>query len=158
MFLSDDTFKAVISATPLVSIDLVIENSEGQYLLGHRANRPAQGLWFVPGGRILKDESIADAFSRLTNVELGLSLIIDEAVFYGVYEHFYDDCAFGDERTTHYVVLAYKINLDISLNELPRIQHNDYKWFLKIELLNSEVVHEHSKWYLLSNNKIMGVA
>ncbi|WP_259346526.1 NUDIX domain-containing protein [Vibrio rotiferianus] len=52
-------------STPLVSIDLVIENAQGQTLLWLHNNRPAQGFWFVPGGRVLKGESLKDAFLRL---------------------------------------------------------------------------------------------
>ncbi|MBF4436458.1 NUDIX domain-containing protein, partial [Vibrio anguillarum] len=66
-----NTFKTIIENTPLVSIDLVVYNQKNEALLGKRNNRPAQGYWFVPGGRILKDESIAVAFRRLTLNELG---------------------------------------------------------------------------------------
>ena len=56
MFLDEGTFKSVIENAPLVSIDLVVKNSLGQYLFGYRTNRPAKGFWFVPGGRIHKGE------------------------------------------------------------------------------------------------------
>ncbi|TOB15241.1 NUDIX domain-containing protein, partial [Vibrio parahaemolyticus] len=55
--LDEQTFKLVVASTPLVSIDLIIRNSKRQILLGQRTNRPAQGFWFVPGGRICKDET-----------------------------------------------------------------------------------------------------
>jgi colanic acid biosynthesis protein WcaH len=64
MFLEKDTFKTVIASTPLVSIDLVVTNQNGEALLGKRLNRPAKDFWFVPGGRILKEESLAAAFRR----------------------------------------------------------------------------------------------
>ena len=76
MFLSTQDFATVVRSTPLVSIDLIVENAQGEYLLGKRTNRPAQGFWFVPGGRVQKDETLADAFARLTQAELGLSLPI----------------------------------------------------------------------------------
>ena len=46
---------AIINATPLVAVDLIIENRNKEILLGKRVNRPAQGYWFVPGGRILNN-------------------------------------------------------------------------------------------------------
>ena len=67
-----DTFKTIIASTPLISIDLIIRNKNGDVLLGKRINRPAQGFWFVPGGRVLKDESFALAFKRLIKVELDM--------------------------------------------------------------------------------------
>ncbi|HVL76288.1 MAG TPA: NUDIX domain-containing protein, partial [Noviherbaspirillum sp.] len=60
-----DTFGRIVAATPLVSIDLVLTNERGQVLLGYRSNRPAQHCWFVPGGRIRKDESLEEAWGRI---------------------------------------------------------------------------------------------
>ncbi len=39
----DRQFVKIIYATPLISIDLVLEDSRGRVLLGKRINRPAQG-------------------------------------------------------------------------------------------------------------------
>ncbi|WP_188925660.1 NUDIX domain-containing protein [Shewanella algicola] len=62
----------MIENTPLVSIDFVVYNQKGEVLLGKRNNRPAQGGWFVPGGRIKKDELMSAAFKRLAKNELGV--------------------------------------------------------------------------------------
>jgi colanic acid biosynthesis protein WcaH len=148
MFLDNDVFKMVIASTPLVSIDLVVKNPDGEYLLGYRNNRPAQGFWFVPGGRILKDESMDAAFLRLTKDELGIALSRQSAVFLGPYEHFYSDYVFGTEHSTHYVVLGYEIIVDLILDDLPKVQHNQYTWFTRDKLLTREDVHKHSKWYV----------
>ncbi len=64
-------FKTIVANTPLISIDFIIRNSEGKALLGQRQNRPAQNFWFVPGGRIFKDESFENAFKRISLEELG---------------------------------------------------------------------------------------
>ena len=152
MFLDETTFKTVIASTPLVSIDLVIKNTRGEYLLGYRNNRPAQGFWFVPGGRILKDETMDNAFIRLCKNELGVSLTRQQADLLGPFEHFYDDYVFGEDVTTHYVVLGYALTLDIDLASLPQEQHNQYRWFSQSELLQQVNVHQHSKWYFKSSN------
>ncbi|MFT7315340.1 MAG: hypothetical protein ACI9J5_003496 [Paraglaciecola sp.] len=49
-----------------MTIDLVVTNNIGEALLGKRLNRPAQGFWLVSSGRILKDESMKNAFTCLT--------------------------------------------------------------------------------------------
>lgn len=100
-----------MASTPLISIDLLIQNEYGEYLLGLRRNRPAQGYWFVPGGRVLKDESLNDAFKRLTFEELGIELERNQAHFKGVYEHFYEDSVFGEAPGTHYIVLAHQMQV-----------------------------------------------
>ena len=140
-----ETFKTVIESTPLVSIDIIVRNNEGKILLGKRTNRPAKGYWFVPGGRVLKDESFEHAFQRLIDVELGLAEVSSN--FKGIYQHFYNDNFSEEKFTTHYVVLAYEINFNGELSSLPIEQHSVYKWFSETELLENEKVHIHSKWY-----------
>ena len=148
MFLSKQRFSQVIESTPLVSIDLVIEDESGQVLLGERLNRPAQGFWFVPGGRILKDEKLEDAFARLTFEELGHEFKLSQATLLGPYTHLYDDNVFGNEFTTHYVAIAYKLIVVRSELSLPMdVQHSRYHWFEQDKLLTSDKVHIHTKWY-----------
>ena len=155
MFLDQQTFSTVIKSSPLVSIDLVVINQNGQALLGQRLNRPAKGFWFVPGGRILKNESLASAFKRLTRDELGTEFAIEQATLQGPYDHFYNDNVFGEEFSTHYVAISFVIKLTQPLSNLPMdVQHNGYKWFAINELLSDTAVHKHTKWYFesLSNN------
>lgn len=140
-----DIFKTVIASTPLISIDLIIKNSEGQVLLGKRNNRPAQGFWFVPGGRVLKDEQLELAFERLLMSELAIDK--QNARFLGVYQHFYVDNVTEDDFSTHYIVLAYEIVCDGTLKDLPIAQHNEYQWFSQAGLLRNNEVHKHTKWY-----------
>lgn len=148
MFLDKETFATVIESTPLVSIDLVVKNKHGQALLGQRLNKPAKDFWFVPGGRILKDESMASAFKRLTLEELGQEFTIEQAELLGPFDHFYKDNVFGDDFTTHYVAIAYVLTLDTELNQLPlNVQHNSYQWFELDSLLADNAVHQHTKWY-----------
>lgn len=151
MFLSQADFTHVIANTPLISIDLVVKNPQGEFLLGWRNNRPAKNHWFVPGGRIQKNERLEDAFLRLTQDELGLPVAMHEARWKGLYEHFYDDFVFTDESTqpvtTHYVVLAFYVEVNQPVEALPRLQHTDYCWMPRHEILAHEQVHEHSRTY-----------
>jgi len=144
-FLGKDDFRSVIKNTPLVSIDLLVHNSEGEVLLGQRVNEPAKGFWFVPGGRIFKDETLDTAFSRTVKDELGLQMKRSEAVFDKVYEHFYENNVFNDAFSTHYIVLAHKISVD-TLPEL-NTQHSEYKWFNIQALLEDANVHNYTKDY-----------
>ena len=61
--LSNADFLTVVRLTPLVAIDLIVTDGNRRILLGHRRNRPAQGTWFVPGGRITKNETLDAAFT-----------------------------------------------------------------------------------------------
>ena len=137
------TFKTVVDATPLVSIDIIAKNN-GKVLLGKRKNRPAKGFYFTTGGRIYKNECIDDAIKRIAKDELGIELET-KPEFIGVFEHFYDDSIFED-ISTHYVNLAYLCKVPY-LEELPQDQHTTYKWFEIEELLKSSEVHYYVKNY-----------
>lgn len=150
MWLPDQVFKTVISSTPLISIDLVVRNEKNEVLLGKRLNAPAKDYWFVPGGRIQKDETLDDAFTRLIKEELGTEVVVkrSEANFLGVYEHFYKENVFDYNTTTHYVVLGYEIYInDLKNDTLPYIQNSEYMWFNERQLLTSDLVHNFSKNY-----------
>src|SRR5262245_15102798 len=67
--LSRQDFLQVVRDAPLVSIDLIVRNLEGEVLLGLRNNRPAQGWWFVPGGIVRKNERFEQAFRRISQAE-----------------------------------------------------------------------------------------
>jgi len=143
-------FKTVVASTPLISIDLITRNKQQQVLLGKRLNKPAQGCWFVPGGRILKDESIENAFKRLLKAELGIEeqkINVHKCVFKGIYQHFYTDNVAGSNFGTHYIVLAYEIEVECFLNVLPKDQHSNYKWLSEKSILIDNSVHKHTKWY-----------
>ncbi|RJE75700.1 GDP-mannose mannosyl hydrolase [Pseudoalteromonas sp. MSK9-3] len=157
MFLDKNTFSTVIESAPLVSIDLIVLDENNQALLGERLNKPAQGNWFVPGGRILKNESLEEAFERLTQEELGEAFSLPEATLLGLYDHFYDDNVFGDGFSTHYVAIAYILRLSKPLNDLPHdIQHGKYQWFDIVSLLKDKKVHKHTKWYFKALQKTQG--
>ena len=143
------TFRDVVEATPLVSIDLVVRHPTGKVLLGLRNNRPAKGFWFVPGGRIHKSETLDSAFLRLTKVELGTPVERSECGLLGVFEHMYDDSVFGENPKTHYVVLAYCLPMfEIKNERLPLTQHSHFKWWSIEKVAKSNQVHLYTKKYM----------
>ena len=141
-------FATLVALGPLVSIDLVVQQGS-RYLFGYRKNRPAQNFWFVPGGRILKNESIQVALKRLTQTELGIGpeQLTAEPRFKGVYEHFYKDAFCGPNHSTHYVVLAYQLQVKENQVVLDSSQHGDICWLTAAQIQNNPDIHEHSRAY-----------
>ena len=147
-WIAPEDFVNVIRLTPLVAIDLIVRSPEGRVLVGRRTNEPAKGAFFVPGSRISKNETLAAAFKRITQEELGTQVPIEQAQFVGVYEHLYPTnrfelAGFG----THYIVLAHELQLAIEASTLPTDQHGEYAWLLPAELLRSAEVHDNTKAY-----------
>jgi colanic acid biosynthesis protein WcaH len=146
--LPPELFATVVRHTPLVSIDLVVRDVAGCVLVGRRNNRPAQGFWFVPGGRIGKNETLDAAFARLTAWELGRAFTRERARFLGVFEHLYDDNFSGDPSFgTHYVVLAHELQVAREALRLPVEQHSGYQWLSDVELRTRGDVHPNTRAY-----------
>ncbi|NNH76960.1 GDP-mannose mannosyl hydrolase [Acinetobacter sp. ANC 5380] len=156
MWLTDETFKSIIQHTPLISIDLIVRNEKGEVLLGKRVNAPAKGYWFVPGGRVRKNETLDNAFVRLVKEELGIASGITraDAKFLGVFEHFYDDCIFCKDISTHYVVIAYEIKINFILNIIKNSQHNSFLWYEENEILKDNIeINRYTLQYLMKNSR-----
>lgn len=138
----------IIEATPLVSIDLVIRNPSNKVLLGKRNNRPAMGYWFVPGGRIFKNETINQALKRISEVELGQDLSTKAPSLLGAYDHIYEDNFLNVKGiNTHYVVLAFVIDLQQEIEVKSDEQHTELKWWEVDKLLQDQTVHQNTKVY-----------
>ncbi len=141
-------FLHVVKCAPLVSIDLIVKNQEDEVLLGRRNNEPARGFLFVPGGRILKNERLPAAFARIAQTELNRSLKWEEAAFLGVYEHLYDTNAFGAKAiSTHYIVLAYVINIFKEQIQPNDPQHSELIWVPVRKIVDDPKVHLNTQIY-----------
>lgn len=146
--LAQADFRQAVEMLPLVSIDLLLRDASGRYLTGLRTNPPAQGAWFVPGGRIRKNETLRDALQRIARDELGLPIAPDAWQPRGVYEHFYGTNFSGEAgRSTHYVVLAYEADLSLDIASLPQAQHHSYRWLPAEVIAADPGVHPYTQAY-----------
>ena len=99
-----------------------------------------------------ENEPIEHATRRVLNEELGFTpSVLDKKRFLGVWDHFYLDSAFSPNIGTHYVNLAYSIEIDISDLDhasLPLDQHSEWFWvgLEDIDLLNQ--THQYARVYV----------
>jgi colanic acid biosynthesis protein WcaH len=150
--LTREQFRSIVQLTPLVSIDLLIVDPSGHFLLGLRNNQPAKGYWFVPGGIIFKGEKLEEAFTRILAVETGLAYSLSSASHVGVFEHFYEENRFEEPGYgTHYVVSAYSLALLARPNVRFDAQHRTMKWMPPGEILSVPNVHANTKAYFLKD-------
>jgi colanic acid biosynthesis protein WcaH len=149
MKLADEEFIRVINTTPLAAIDLIVRNELGEVLLGRRRNRPAQHYWFVPGGRILKNERSQDALQRIGLSELQMRMPSGRLL--GVFDHIYQDNYLGlPDIGTHYVTFGYQVEMkksDLLIHNEHDEQHAELKWWSIGALLLNEQVHQNTKLY-----------
>jgi colanic acid biosynthesis protein WcaH len=141
-------FKAIVRSAPLLAIDLIVRNTDGEILLGLRKNPPARDFWFVPGGRVFKNESSDHALRRILKEELGLEGETCELKFKGIYDHVYEDNVFEDPGfNTHYVVIASELTAPLRVPALPDIQHSSFRFVTIANLMADPQVHPFTKSY-----------
>ncbi len=152
--LSENIWKQCVNSMPIFGIDLLIFCLNRGLLMGRRSNNPAKDKFFVPGGRVYKNEKMSDAFNRILTSETNLNFSYEESISIGLYEHFYDVSNWSSkECSTHYIIEARFIeiqptHLDFKINLSE--QHSNFKW-VSLDDSNLEDIHLYSKLYL---NKI----
>ena len=77
--------------------------SGGRVLLVQRGSHPAKGLWSIPGGKVRRGETLAEAVRREMLEETGMRVSVGRLI--AVYERLPGPEIEGSER--HFVVLDY---------------------------------------------------
>ena len=117
-------------------------------MLGLRNNEPAKGFYFVPGGIVFKNETMANAFARILRGETGLEIPFSKARLLGAYEHIYPNNRLNEPGYgTHYVTLPHELQLSSRFNIRSDDQHSEFGWMTPGEVLASPLVHENTKAY-----------
>ena len=85
---------------------------------------------------------------RISRNEVAHSVSPEQARLIGVYDHLYADNYLGRPGIgTHYVVLAYEVQLSDGQTVQPDDQHAELRFWAVEDLLNSDDVHENTKAY-----------
>lgn len=75
--LPDEVFSFVASITPMVNVDLLIQDDKGRVLLAWRNDGHNYG-WHIPGGIIRFKETFADRLHKTAIKELNTDITFDE--------------------------------------------------------------------------------
>lgn len=157
-------FLQVVQNTPLIALDLIIQDpTTHKILLGYRKHEPAKDTWFVPGGRIYKNETIECALQRVLKDELGVCSFSGEYKIASVSNHIYDTCFYEENplyTNTHYVVIGIQINIDSSTINYDQLleQHSNYKWLTSNEIMNEKNVHVNTIQHVQGNGLISTIS
>lgn len=123
-------FKEILDLVPVCAVDLLFLNKDRKKtLLFRRKNEPLKGIYFVAGGRLLKNEKLIDGAVRQARRETGLKIDKKRLKFEGVEEEIHKNSTFKN-ISYHTVAPWYSYILDEEdINLKLDNQHNDYKWF-----------------------------
>ena len=105
MRLSAEQYQQVLERVPVLCVDGVIINGQGRFLLVKRRNAPRQDQWWVPGGRVLKGETLEEAFKRKMREELGIDVNVLMPI--GYFEIRHDDDPRGGPDGVHQVSIVF---------------------------------------------------
>lgn len=70
---------------PFSTVDVVIRNTDGSFILTKRAISPYVNKWHLPGGIVRKGQNLSDAAKSRIKKELNLEIKIEK--FLGTYEN-----------------------------------------------------------------------
>ena len=130
-FIPEKLYTEILDHMPIPCVDFLLYHN-GKVLLTYRTEEPAKGLWWIQGGRILKQETLHQALQRLAKREIGSEIKIVRQI--GGYEFHSDKAKPGVKTGTHDVALVYLAkplteNFQISLDKT----HSKHRWIDHIE-------------------------
>lgn len=102
-----DTDDNVIEKQPKISVALIIENDNGEFLAQQRLKQPYYGFWGRPTGKIRWGETMVEAAKRELMEETGLTAELTVAGFYHKMDY---DRTSGDLLEDKIFVLIYGVN------------------------------------------------
>ena len=78
-FIPQDLYDQILTNMPIACVDIAIV-AKGAVSLVKRSDAPARGEWWVPGGRVLKGEMMAETAARKAQEEVGIACHIGPIV------------------------------------------------------------------------------
>jgi len=100
----------MIRVLPVLCVDMILKNDDGEYLLLERKNDPGKGSWWPAGGRVLRGETLEEAAIRKTREETGLTARNLRPV--GYFELFSERGPFGASPMYHTVSIVFSASVD----------------------------------------------
>ena len=71
--ISRELYSQILEHMPIPAVDFVLVHNH-QVLLALRKDEPAKGQWWIPGGRVLKNETLETAVKRKALQEVGVEV------------------------------------------------------------------------------------
>jgi len=133
---------------PIVCVDIVIHHAQ-KFLLVKRNCEPAKGLWWFPGGRLLKSESFSKASKRIVKSETNLSIANSQLL--GFDETIFNMDPFGHGEKTHTINFVYCAQIEET--ELSKLSinnyHSGYGWVSLDQVYNDRKIHNYIRKFAI---------
>jgi colanic acid biosynthesis protein WcaH len=100
----EDVYAKIHELMPIVCVDCVV-SYDNKILLVKRKREPMKSAWWFPGGRLVRNEKLDSAVSRIVRNETGVSLHRPTPIGYDETE--FETDPFGHGEGTHTVNFVY---------------------------------------------------
>ena len=125
-FIPKEKYKEIMEILPILCADLIIQK-EGKILVGLRKNQPLKNEWWIPGGRVFKNERLEEAAIRKAKEEFNLDVKIEKEL--GVYECIEKETEFEDIKTgSHTLSVVFQVSPIGKQNIKMDSSFENYKW------------------------------
>ena len=128
-FIPEKIYQEIIDYMPICCIDLVVK-CENYFLLVKRAQEPCKNKWWLPGGRVLFNETLEQAARRKLKEEVNIRMI-KKIKFLGVGEFRRKKGRFN--KPVHTIASVYLVQVDKKEKDNVKIDRTsaEYRWFDK---------------------------
>jgi colanic acid biosynthesis protein WcaH len=125
--LDDDVFYFVSALTPMVNVDLLIQNDTGGILLTWREDRYYGPGWHIPGGILRFKERAAERIAKVAHGELGAEVLDSHGPIMVQELHSHERNVRG-----HFISLLYRCRLTSAPASTQRAdrapKHGQWSW------------------------------
>ncbi len=126
--LDSSLYKIIHQNMPIFCVDVVLKTTDRGFLMIQRKEEPAKDKWWLPGGRVLRNESLVSAARRKVLEETNLRLKSLDKIVDG-YELQFNEDPFGHGRGTHSICTCFSAEvIDIGTLKIDEY-HSDSKVF-----------------------------
>lgn len=124
MIIPADLYGQILKFMPIPCVDLLVVNTDGHVLLVKRANEPARGKWWFPGGRVYLGETRQNAAIRKLREECQLAthtepkeLTTQDLIFHQ-----------SDGSVIHSISTVFEVSVASGAEVTLDAQSSAYKW------------------------------
>ena len=125
----DNLYRKIHSSVPVACVDIVVDDGRGNFLLVKRKNKPEKGIWWFPGGRVLRGEKLEETALRKLRQEAGLRGKVVKLL--GVWGYF-SRIGYFSGIPAHTIAIVYHVKVKPTKKVIIDWQSSDSKWYRKI--------------------------
>ncbi|MEZ4807813.1 MAG: NUDIX hydrolase [Flavobacteriales bacterium] len=119
---------------PVLTVDVLIPNKNGQILVIRRGHDPFKGQWCLPGGMVDPGETVGTAGIREVKEETGLDVTIERVV--GIYS------APDRDPRGHYVSITLRAH---PVDQVPEVTEEALQWEWVDPAGSREMAFDHAR-------------